>query len=374
METISPSDERPTARLTFSHGEKTMLAGGVAGCVAKTVTAPLSRLTLLLQVSPMISSHAASSGTVSMAKERELSGSLYKVCRRIVREEGLLSLWKGNLTSVIHRFPYSAINFTAYDTITKLMKGQRIRETPTTRFLSGASAGGIACVACYPLDLVRTRLMASRTPQNALAEAPMSSSGSSPAGASSSVRRTVMGTITSTMLKIIHDEGYSGLYRGLLISLWVTLPTFGISFCVYGTAKENILHLDSKTTPFPLSLLKDSTTGHLSPYGSMLSGAMSGVTSSLLLFPADVVRRRMQVAGLLKAQAIESSPKSSSHINLNLLPGGRGGALAEMLRMVRSGGVRGLYRGLFPEILKITPMVSITFMVYEFVLDIIDDE
>ena len=350
-----------------------MIAGGIAGCVAKTVTAPLSRLTLLLQVSPILSSHAASSGTLSMAKEGELSGSLFSVCRRIVREEGWLSLWKGNLTSVIHRFPYSAINFTAYDTITKIMKRQGIRETPTTRFSCGASAGGIACVACYPLDLVRTRLMATRTPQGSL-NASISSSGSSAVGASSSFGRTIMGTITSTMLKIVHDEGVAGLYRGLLISLWVTLPTFGISFCVYGTVKEHILHLDSKTTPFPMSLLKDSTTGHLSPGGSMLSGAMSGVTSSLLLFPADVVRRRMQVAGLLKAQTIESGPKSSSHINLNSLPGGRGGALAEMLRMVRSGGVRGLYRGIFPEILKITPMVSITFMVYEFVLDLIDDE
>jgi hypothetical protein len=69
-----------------------------------------------------------------------------------------------------------------------------------------------------------------------------------------------------------------------------------------------------------------------------------------------------------------SSSSSSSHVNLNRLPGGRSGALAEMYSMVRTEGVRGLYRGILPEILKITPMVSITFCVYEWVLDLIEPD
>jgi len=183
-----------------------------------------------------------------------------------------------------------------------------------------------------------------------------------------------MGSIVTTVSRIVREEGVGGLYRGLLISLWVTIPTFGISFCVYGTVKERILHFNA-ATPFPFSLLKDHTTGHLSPYGSMCSGALSGLTSSMLLFPADVVRRRMQVAGLLNAQTTDAAPSSSSsHVNLNRLPGGRSGALAEMYSMVRTEGVRGLYRGILPEILKITPMVSITFCVYEWVLDLIEPD
>ena len=324
------------------------------------------------------------------------SGSLVSMCRRIVQEEGVWSLWKGNLTSVIHRFPYSALNFAAYDAVTKLVRGQGFSESPATRFVCGASAGGIACIACYPLDLVRTRLMASRVQAPPLVSSPVPSSSSGTAwgiGTTSSVssgtssssssgrgsaRRSVMGSIASTVSNILREEGVGGLYRGLLISLWVTIPTFGISFCVYGTVKERILQF-TPATPFPWSLLKDHTTGHLSPYGSMCSGALSGLTSSLLLFPADVVRRRMQVAGLLKAQVPDapsssSSSPSPSQINVNRLPGGRSGALAEMYSMARTEGVRGLYRGILPEILKITPMVSITFCVYEWVLDLIEPD
>ncbi len=36
--------------------------------------------------------------------------------QKVIDRGGMLSLWKGNLTSVIHRFPYSAINFYCYET------------------------------------------------------------------------------------------------------------------------------------------------------------------------------------------------------------------------------------------------------------------
>ena len=358
----------------FARSQRTMAAGGIAGCVAKTIMAPLSRLTILFQVGPMLS--LATNTSAGVVKSNEFSGSLYSVGKKVLKEEGFLSFWKGNLTSVIHRFPYSAINFTVYDRLRTTFRNLNYTESPFTRFICGATAGGTACFACYPLDLVRTRLTVIKTP----------------AGSS------IYGSISSTMISIIRNEGILGLYRGVLISVSVTTPTFGISFCIYGTVKEKILKWNSS-----YNIFRESSAGKLSAYGSMLCGAMSGVTSSLIMFPADSIRRRMQVAGFLipridanvssssssymnadadinrsindtKSSNISSSNNSNSssssvrHNELLLKPA-RYCVSTETFKVVRGEGFRGLYREIVPELLKVTPMVSITFCVYEFVYD-----
>jgi hypothetical protein len=100
--------------------------------------------------------------------------------------------------------------------------------------------------------------------------------------------KSVFGKIATKFANIIEKEGVRGLYRGLLISLAVTIPQLGVSFCTYGTLKEKLLHV-------PGGYFKDPHSGHLTAAGSMVCGAISGMTSSLLMFPADVIRRRMQV-------------------------------------------------------------------------------
>lgn len=97
----------------FSDSQKDMLAGGISGCVAKTFTAPLSRLTALSQVQSIESGFSLRSVIASVGK--------------ILREEGLWSLWKGNFSSIIHRFPYSSINFASYSmSRNALVEGIRI--------------------------------------------------------------------------------------------------------------------------------------------------------------------------------------------------------------------------------------------------------
>ena len=356
----------------LGRSQRTMAAGGIAGCVAKTIMAPLSRLTILFQVGPMLAS--ASENGLSAAKNNQFSGSLYNVGLRVFKEEGFLSFWKGNLTSVIHRFPYSAINFTVYDRLRTSFRNLNYQESPVTRFISGASAGGTACFACYPLDLVRTRLTVLKTPS---------------AGTSSNI----YGSISSIMYSIVKTEGIVGLYRGVFVSVCVTTPTFGISFCVYGTVKEKILNFIN-----PYNVFKDDSSGKLSAYGSMLCGAMSGITSSLIMFPADSIRRRMQVAGFLFDQQENNNQQNKSNINnitnnnsnsssssgsssnniiqnnntANNIKSTNRSDTSLLLKVLKVDGYKGLYRGIVPELLKVTPMVSITFCVYEFTYDFLN--
>lgn len=41
--------------------------------------------------------------------------SIWHEASRIIREEGVRALWKGNLVTIAHRLPYSAVNFYAYE-------------------------------------------------------------------------------------------------------------------------------------------------------------------------------------------------------------------------------------------------------------------
>ena len=45
--------------------------------------------------------------------------------RTILQEEGLLRLWRGNLTNVLRVVPYSATQFASYDIFKQLVKGVR---------------------------------------------------------------------------------------------------------------------------------------------------------------------------------------------------------------------------------------------------------
>lgn len=309
------------------------LAGGVAGSVGKTVTAPLSRLTILYQVSPVLSSNSVtinrSTSIPLNVKQQEIviKGSLYDVCLKVIREEGFKSFWKGNLTSILHRFPYSAINFSVYE-MSKPIVVKRItakKETPTVRLICGAISGAAACVACYPLDLIRTRLTVMQKP-----------------GIQSN-------SIFKTLFNIIKFEGIGGLYRGLTVSLVVSVPNLAIGFSAYGTGKEYLLKQDNNMY---------ANNGHLTPIGALLCGSFSGITSSLIVFPADVVRRRMQVRGIVKNKLDNSIVKKPT-------------ALEESIKIFKHEGIKGMYRGILPEILKVTPMVGITFCTYELIMDLL---
>jgi hypothetical protein len=91
--------------ILMSDTQKNLISGGIAGSVGKTITAPLSRMTLLLQVGAVSSDVINSRGF----------DSVIRTWQCIYREEGIRAFWKGNLTSIIHRFPYSAINFSIYE-------------------------------------------------------------------------------------------------------------------------------------------------------------------------------------------------------------------------------------------------------------------
>lgn len=82
--------------------ERDLVAGAVMGGAVHTVVAPIERVKLLLQTQD--------GNAALLGRARRFRGFADCVART-VRDEGVLSLWRGNGTAVIRYYPSVALNF-----------------------------------------------------------------------------------------------------------------------------------------------------------------------------------------------------------------------------------------------------------------------
>lgn len=262
-----------------------------------------------------------------------VGGPTYKgtlnTLRTIAQQEGLRSLWKGNVPAEMLYVAYGAIQFTTYRSTAQILgylgsqsqtkiqpNGQRTRShalpSAVESFVSGAVAGGVATGATYPLDLLRTRF------------------------AAQGIER-VYASLTSGVLDIVRSEGVSGLFRGWTAAVGQVVPYMGLFFSAY----------ESLRVVNPL-------VDHL-PFGSgdAVAGVMASVVAKTGVFPLDLVRKRLQVQG----------PTRTRYVHQNI-PEYRG-VLSAIALILRNQGVRGLYRGLTVSLFKAAPASAITMWTYE---------
>ncbi|CAH9074386.1 unnamed protein product [Cuscuta europaea] len=233
-----------------------ILAGAVMGGVVHTIVAPIERAKLLLQT------QESNMAILTGGTHKKFKGMLDCIVR-IVREEGFLSLWRGNGSSVIRYYPSVALNFSLKDLYRNILhnnydKGHFLAG-PSANFIAGAAAGCTTLVIIYPLDIAHTRLAAD-------------------------LGRTDMRQFRgiSHFLRTIHDkDGIRGVYRGLPASLHGMIVHRGLYFGGFDTLKDMMMISSSKPE---VALWKRWV-------------AAQGVTTlaGLLSYPLDTVRRRMMM-------------------------------------------------------------------------------
>ncbi|MBA0794617.1 hypothetical protein Gohar_018926, partial [Gossypium harknessii] len=177
------------------------------------------------------------------------------------------------------------------------------------RLIAGGVAGAVAQSAIYPMDLVKTRLQTC---------------------ASEGGRAPNLGKLTKD---IWVQEGPRAFYKGLVPSLLGIIPYAGIDLAVYETLKDL-----SRTY-----ILQDSEPGPLVQLGC---GTISGALGATCVYPLQVIRTRLQA----QRTTSEAAYKGMSDV---------------FWRTFRNEGCRGFYKGLFPNLLKVVPAASITYLVYE---------
>mmetsp|Transcript_35485 Transcript_35485/g.78725 ORF Transcript_35485/g.78725 Transcript_35485/m.78725 type:complete len:365 (-) Transcript_35485:444-1538(-) len=332
----SSSEDREIRDHASSYAIKTMAAGAAAGAFAKTCTAPLARLTILYQVqafnhntAPHCLEAAACGGLSPGPSIRAAQGmpSMLSALRYVIREEGLLALWRGNLVTILHRVPYSAVNFLAFEVSKANLRPYVINDN-VRRFTAGGVAGLAACAAAYPLDLLRTRMAAQLAA----------------AGTGAAYQRS---TVLHALRRIVQQEGPAGLYKGLGATLLQVVPGLALNFCLYDGIKQDMCaSLQSRQQQLSASAAHGQVADAPGPLVSLAASTLAGFISATVTFPLDVVRRRMQVHG------------QGSHME-------QLGYVQTWRSMYRAGGPPAFYVGILPEYCKVLPGVAIAFTVYE---------
>eukprot|EP00057_Strongylocentrotus_purpuratus_P025297 XP_011679771.1 PREDICTED: calcium-binding mitochondrial carrier protein SCaMC-2 isoform X1 [Strongylocentrotus purpuratus] len=264
-----------------------LAAGGAAGAVSRTVTAPLDRLKVILQV---IGSKKPNIGILDGFKH-------------MYREGGFKSFWRGNGINVIKIAPESAIKFLAYERIKRLLHTEGTELKVYERFVAGALAGVVAQTTIYPMEVLKTRLAIRKTGQYK--------------------------GILDCAVQIYKKEGFRCFYRGYIPNCLGIIPYAGIDLAVYETVKNSWIrnHQDS---PVPnIAVL-------------LGCGTVSSTCGQLASYPLALVRTRLQA-------------QTSKTITMGSL----------FTDIIKTEGVKGLYRGITPNFMKVIPAVSIGYVVYE---------
>lgn len=289
-----------------------LLAGGVAGGVSRTCVSPLERVKMLLQLQ------------VAEAKYTGVTQTLVK----IGKEEGLYGYFKGNGTNIVRIVPYTAVQFAAYEEFKKLLKiPEDPREQhPILRLTAGALAGIVSSTVTYPLDLIRTRLAVQ--------------------GEGSERRYR---NIRHAFVTIVKEEGglFSGcLFRGLGPSLIGIAPYIGLNFAVYETLKGYVMtYYQAEAGGHKLRTLTHEK--ELPVVVKLSCGSVAGAVAQTGTYPLDVVRRRMQMKGATGELFNYNSTWHAFNV------------------VIRTEGLRGLFKGMWPNLLKVAPTIGIQFAVYE---------
>ncbi|PYH63457.1 solute carrier family 25 member 42 [Aspergillus vadensis CBS 113365] len=285
------------------------IAGGVAGAVSRTLVSPLERLKILLQIQ-------------SVGRE-EYKLSIWKALVKIGKEEGWRGFMRGNGTNCIRIIPYSAVQFGSYNFYKKFAESSPNAElSAMQRLLCGAAAGITSVTITYPLDIVRTRLSIQSASFEALSHR--------------GVGEQLPGMFTTMVLIYRNEGGIVGLYRGIVPTVAGVAPYVGLNFMTYESVRK-YLTPEGDATPGPLRKL--------------LAGAVSGAVAQTSTYPFDVLRRRFQ-------------------INTMSGMGYQYASITDAVRaIVAQEGLRGLFKGIVPNLLKVAPSMASSWLSFELTRD-----
>jgi hypothetical protein len=189
--------------------------------------------------------------------------------------------------------------------MTAASSNKKSDKTVMITMVSGLFSGSIAKLFTHPIDTVKAKIQV----------------------------ETGKSKILNVFQNTLKNEGVKGLYKGLPVSVFGSMPASVLYFGSYEWAKKKLL------------MFKNFSQGEFLMY--FLGGMFAETVSCLIYVPVDVIKERRQVQNNLKSYAYKSD-------------------LDALFTILKQEKLRGLYKAYGATVLSFGPMSAFYFMFYEY--------
>ncbi|KAF8167349.1 mitochondrial carrier domain-containing protein [Crassisporium funariophilum] len=182
-----------------------MVAGGMAGGSQVVFTNPLEIVKIRLQI---------------QGEAAKVEGAIPKGAIHIIRQLGILGLYKGATACLLRDIPFSAIYFTAYSHLKSdvFHEGYNGKQLSFLETLGAAAIAGMpAAYLTTPADVVKTRLQVEARKG-----------------------QTHYAGLRDAFVKIYKEEGFRALFKGGPARVIRSSPQFGFTLLAYETLKTSV--------------------------------------------------------------------------------------------------------------------------------------
>ncbi|XP_022910160.1 mitochondrial ornithine transporter 1 [Onthophagus taurus] len=245
--------------------------------------------------------------------------TMIKCFKQTLAVDGVYSgLYAGTVPALAANVAENSVLFLGYGFCQKFM--QKVTGAESIESLSTISNASAGCLAAFfsslvlcPTELVKCKLQAMHEVNN-----------------QEGITMKRVGPV-DLVGKILKTEGIKGMFKGLVATLAREMPGYFVFFGGYEGTRALLTRPGQKKD--------DIGVGR-----TMIAGAIGGLIFWTVTYPADVVKSRVQI-----------SKKTATK-----------GLVGMLYQIGRNEGVRALYSGLTPTLVRTVPATAVLFLTYEY--------
>ncbi|KAJ2503190.1 Mitochondrial carrier protein ymc2 [Coemansia sp. RSA 1972] len=280
---------------------KDCLAGSVGGIAQVFAGQPFDTVKVRLQTQP------------------DLYKGTMDAVRKTMQNDGPGGFYKGTTTPLVGVGLCVSIQFLVMEHMKRTFgqingtpSGQAPMLTPVQLYIAGATAGVANSVISGPVEHIRVRLQVQTS------------------GAAAQYKGPV-----DCIRQIYRNFGMAGIYKGQLPTVLRELNGYGMYFLAYEALVQRTMAETGKAR------------SDISSVRVCMYGAAAGFAMWLTSYPLDVVKSKLQTDGFAGAARKYS------------------GSLDCLRKTIKQEGVKGLFRGITPCLLRAAPANAATFIGFE---------